>query len=109
MQNEIWCTIGFIGAPSWFITLSPADNRHPLCLYFADDQIKFCPDLRTLQECYQLISKNPVAAAQFLHFMITCFIKHILGVGTDHCRLYGNTSAYYGTVEQQGRLTLHLQ
>jgi len=45
MRNEIWSTIAFIGAPSWFITLSPADNRHPLCLYFADDQIKFCPDL----------------------------------------------------------------
>lgn len=30
------------------------------------------------------------------------FIKHVLGVGTDHPGLYGKTSAYYGTVEQQG-------
>ena len=26
----------------------------------------------------------------------------------DHTGLYGKTSGYYGTVEQQGRLTLHL-
>ena len=32
----------------------------------------------------------------------------MLGVGTDHQGLYGETSGYYGTVEQQGRLTLHL-
>jgi hypothetical protein len=34
--------------------------------------------------------------------------KHVLGVDTDHPGIYGDTSAYYGTVEQQGHLTLHL-
>ncbi|KAH7903741.1 hypothetical protein BJ138DRAFT_1138679 [Hygrophoropsis aurantiaca] len=45
--------------------------------------------------------------------MIQLFIKHILGVkitsGSAYtCGIYGKTDAYYGTVEQQGRLTLHL-
>ena len=40
--------------------------------------------------------------------MVEQFIKHVLGVGSDHSGLYGETSAYYGTVEQQGRLTLHI-
>ncbi|KAJ7111113.1 hypothetical protein C8R44DRAFT_633493, partial [Mycena epipterygia] len=40
--------------------------------------------------------------------MSQSFIKHVLGVGTDHPGLYGETDAYYGTVEQQGRLTLHM-
>jgi hypothetical protein len=40
--------------------------------------------------------------------MVENFIKHVLGVGTDHPGIYGDTSAYYGTVEQQGRLTLHI-
>jgi hypothetical protein len=31
-----------------------------------------------------------------------------LGVGADRPGLYGETDAYYGTVEQQGRLTLHM-
>lgn len=29
-------------------------------------------------------------------------------MGSDHKGLYGDASGYYGTVEQQGRLTLHL-
>ncbi|KAJ7077029.1 hypothetical protein C8R44DRAFT_655281, partial [Mycena epipterygia] len=40
--------------------------------------------------------------------MSQSFIKNVLGVGTDHPGLYGETDAYYGTVEQQGRLTLHM-
>ena len=40
--------------------------------------------------------------------MMVIFIKHVLGVGMGHPRLLGNTSAYYGMVEQQGHLTLHL-
>ena len=36
------------------------------------------------------------------------FIKHVLGIGENHPGFFGNTGAYYGTVEQQGRLTLHL-
>jgi hypothetical protein len=32
----------------------------------------------------------------------------VLGVGADHRGAYGDTEAYYGTVEQQGRLALHL-
>src|SRR6202521_6228752 len=40
--------------------------------------------------------------------MIQAFIKHVLGVDADHTGLYGDTSLYYGTVEKQGRLTLHL-
>jgi len=40
--------------------------------------------------------------------MVQMVIKHVLGVGTEHSGLYGDTSAYYGTVEQQGRLTLHM-
>jgi len=40
--------------------------------------------------------------------MVRSFIKNVLGVDHDHPGLYGKTSGYYGTVEQQGRLTLHL-
>ena len=39
--------------------------------------------------------------------MVENFIQHVLGVGERHPGIYGETSAYYGTVEQQGRLTLH--
>ena len=108
MRNEIWSMISQLGAPSWFITLSPADNRHPVCLYYADKDIKFKPDLRSANERNILVAQNPVAAARFFDLMIRMFIKHVLGIGTEHSGLYGNTAGYYGTVEQQGQLTLHL-
>jgi len=65
MRNEIWSLISFLGAPSWFITLSPADNRHPICLYLADTGEKFSPALRSSAERNRLIASNPVAAACF--------------------------------------------
>ena len=47
MCNEIWSMITYSGAPVWYITLSPADNKHPICLYFADNKEKF--DIKLLQ------------------------------------------------------------
>ena len=45
--------------------------------------------------------------------MVQMFIEHVLGVGsteftTDSSGVYGKMAGYYGTVEQQGHLTLHL-
>jgi hypothetical protein len=108
MRNEIWSLIIDQGTPSWYITLSPADVKHPLALYFADTGEEFRPEIQSYDKRIRLIANNPVASARFFHFMVQLFIKHVLGVGTEHPGIYGNTSAYYGTVEQQGRLTLHL-
>lgn len=115
MRNQIWSLTAYAGAPSWYITLSPADNKHPMCLYFADDDTKFTPAIRTEDDRLRLISENPVAGARFFHFMISSFIEHVLCVKETRLKplrrghgLFGTTSAYYGTVEQQGRLTLHL-
>ena len=108
MRNEIWSLISYIGAATWFLTFAPADVKHPFCLYLADTKTVFKPEIRTSDERYALIAQNPVAGARFFHYMVQMFIKHVLGVNEDHPGLYGNTSAYYGTVEQQGRLTLHL-
>ena len=108
MRNEIWSMISQLGAPLWFITLLPADSRHPICLYYTDENIEFKPELRSANERNLLVAQNPVAAAHFFDFMVRMFIKHVLGIGVDHSGLYGNAASYYGIVEQQGRLTLHL-
>jgi hypothetical protein len=63
MRNEIWSLISYLGAPSWFITLSTADNKHPMCLHFADTNEKFKPGIRLPDEAYRLVANNPVAAA----------------------------------------------
>jgi len=108
MRNEIWSLISFAGAPSWFITFAPADNKHPICLYYADTKVEFNPQLRDENERFRLIAQNPVAGARFFYYICEMFINHVLGVGEKHSGIYGNTNAYYGTVEQQGCLTLHM-
>ncbi|KAF9459555.1 hypothetical protein BDZ94DRAFT_1381145 [Collybia nuda] len=40
--------------------------------------------------------------------MVEMFVKHVLSIGGNHPGLYRNIAGYYGTVEQQGRLSLHL-
>ena len=92
--------ISQLGAPSWFITLSPADSRHPICLYYADKNIEFKQKLRTFNEQNLLIAQNPVAAGRFFDMMVRTFVRHVLGIGGNHLGLYGNTAGYYGTVEQ---------
>jgi Helitron helicase-like domain at N-terminus len=57
--------------------------------------------LPSKDERFHLIAANPVAGACFFDFMVRMFIKHVLGVREEHDGLYGNTSGYYGTVEQQ--------
>ncbi|KAL4263449.1 ATP-dependent DNA helicase [Pleurotus pulmonarius] len=108
MRNEIWSLMSFMGAPSWFITFSPADVMSPLCIYFAQTDQEYSPTLLSREIRERAIALNPVAAARFFHFVCQTFISCVLGVGLDRPGLYGETSAYYGVVEQQGRLTLHL-
>ncbi|KAJ7033855.1 hypothetical protein C8F04DRAFT_901399, partial [Mycena alexandri] len=100
MRNEIWALTSFMGAPTWFITLSPADIAHPLCLYYAGSDMKFSPDVLSHDARYLRISSNPVAAARFFDYIVKAFIKHVLGVDSGHPGIYGETGAYYGTVEQ---------
>ncbi|KAJ7109037.1 hypothetical protein C8R43DRAFT_904914, partial [Mycena crocata] len=40
--------------------------------------------------------------------MVQAFITDVLGWESEERGLFGHTNAYYATVEQQGRLTLHL-
>ena len=88
MQNEIWSLISYFGAPSWFLTLSPADNKHPICLYLADKSVEFNPEVRLPDEAYRLIANNPCAAAKFFHLMCQSFIRNVLGVEKKHPGLF---------------------
>ncbi|KZP15808.1 hypothetical protein FIBSPDRAFT_705699, partial [Athelia psychrophila] len=100
MRNEIWAMIEYQGAPSWFITFSPADIKHPICLYYASEQLEFKPTFETADAAKRMVAANLVAGARFFHFMVQCFIETVLGVAIDDPGLFGESAAYYGTVEQ---------
>ncbi|PBK59126.1 hypothetical protein ARMSODRAFT_991200 [Armillaria solidipes] len=108
MRHELNALMASEGAPSWYITFAPSDQTHPICLYWADSKETFSPDLRSKDSRIDLIANNLVAGARFFNFMVDLFIKHVLGVGTDHPGAFRKTSSYYGTVEQQGRNPLQI-
>jgi Helitron helicase-like domain at N-terminus len=72
MCNEIWSLIAWLRAPLWYITLSPADNRHPICLYFADNKEEFHLFPLSEDARYCLTAENPVASAHFLILWSRC-------------------------------------
>ena len=109
MRSEIWSLTNHLGSPSWYITLSPADIQHPICIYFADTKETFAPEMPGYDVRIRLVCQNPVAGARFFHFIVQAFLEDVLRVNKENQPgFYGPTSGYYGTVEQQGRLALHL-
>lgn len=77
-------------------------------IYWADQDVHFSPLPK--QECDRIvaITSNPMAAARFFKFMVDLFIEHVLHASSDRPGAYRHATSYYGTVEQQGWLTLHL-
>jgi hypothetical protein len=65
-HNELWSLIAFKNALQWFMTLSPADNKHPLYLYLALHDIEFCPEIKDYAERQHLVTHNPVTCTRFL-------------------------------------------
>lgn len=109
-RKEVWALTHYLNAPQWFITLLPADSKHPLCIHWAGSNETFSPELKNAKERLQLVTRNPVACAQFFDHVVRLFLKHICGWSDDGPvrGVFGRPLAYYGTVEQQGRMTLHL-
>ena len=54
-----------------------------------------------------MVVKNPVACMMFFHTMISSFISVILRYGRHEWGLFGHCNSYFGTVEAQGKGTLH--
>src|SRR6266511_1771492 len=100
-------TIAFLAFPP-FQSIFPT-LRVSQCIYFADTKEEFYPMLPSYDERTRLVCENPIAGARFFDFMVTTFLTDVLGIQSDNREgFYGPTSGYYGTIEQQGRLMLHL-
>ena len=95
------------GLPSIFLTLNPADIHSPVALYFAGvkldlDNIQTEQLLDTYKRA-EIIASHPVATAKFFHVLITSILDNMIIGG-----VLGPIKAYFGTVESQGRVSLHL-
>lgn len=90
--------------------LNPADLHSPIFCHFAGRKVDLdsCyPDLPSDFERQLLLSKNPAAAAQFFHAIMRAFIDVVLDMNNPLGGLFGKVSGLYGTVEAQGRGSLH--
>jgi hypothetical protein len=118
IRSKIWSLIAQIGPPSLWITLNPSDTGDPIAqaLTGADiDLDKFIdslgPNATTRSNS---IATDPYAAAKYFHFIIDTVLELLFGIKPcerGHIRrrpgIFGNMEAYIGTVEAQGRGTLH--
>lgn len=111
-RNEIRSLINRHGTPALFVTLNPADVHHPLVRVLAGHDpatlsLLANGDSMSPYDRALLVAKHPAAAAVFFDAMISGFFRSVVrpdnGPG-----LFGTCSAYYGTVEAQGKGTLHL-
>ena len=116
MRNEIRALIATLGAPSFFITINPADVYNPVLKLLAGDEIDIDNLLPEHVPNYHqqsiLIARDPVLAARFFDIYMKAFFSAVLRVDHTHGNditpsILGVTKGYYGIVEAQGRGSLH--
>jgi len=107
LRTRIHALIFNQGLPSIFLTLNPADIHSPVALYFAGVQLNLDKiqndQLMDTYKRAEIIASHPVATAKFFHLLITNILNTMIGGG-----ILGPIKAYFGTVESQGRGSLHL-
>ena len=107
LRTQIHALIFNQGLPSIFMTINPADIHSRIALYFAGvdlDLDKILPStIPSTYERAQIIAAHPVATARFFNVLISSILKCMVEGG-----VLGPIKAYFGTVENQGRGSLHL-
>jgi hypothetical protein len=109
------------GPPSLWITVNPSDTGDPIAQVLAGEDINLDSFTNTVGPDSTQRSLNmatdPFAAAKFFHFVIGVMLEELLGIKgyskqTHNVRrtdgIFGKVASYIGTVEAQGRGTLHL-
>jgi len=89
MWNELWSMLAYLGAPTWYITLSPTDIKHPIAIYLAQYDKIIHSQLNLDDSHTKLLADNPVASARFFHIMIKSFIKNVIGDNKENVGLFG--------------------
>ena len=118
LRSQIWSTSTILGPPSLWITINPSDLHDPIAQIFAGEEIDMDKFMATLGPDKARRAKNvaddPYAAAKFFHFMIATILETLFQIKVTSAQVksgmgvFGRVAAYFGTVESQGRGTLHL-
>jgi hypothetical protein len=108
LRNQIHGLIFNQGLPSIFLTINPADINSRVALYFAGVDLDLDAIIpNNLPSTYQraeIIASHPAATAKFFHRLVTTVLETMISGE----KVLGPVKAYFGTVENQGRGSLHL-
>ena len=108
------------GPPSLWITINPSDTGDPIAQVFAGEKIDMDDFVQSSgpnsEERSKTIASDPYAAAKFFHFVIAALLEELFGIKAYGQNspvkrtegIFGKVASYIGTVEAQGRGTLHL-
>lgn len=120
MRSQIWSTNLIKNLPSIWMTINPADTHDPIAQVLTGADINLDDFVSTMAADANgravNIARDPYAAAEFFQVIIHAIIEELMGITVHkkHSRIqrtdgiFGRVSAYIGTVEAQGRGTLHL-
>ena len=130
MRQQIQALQIWVGLPAVFVTVNPADTRHPFTLRFGSTAAwpTLSPDagddalhaaLSGIQLAH-LVARDPIGVARAFHQHIRSFLEDIVGVAsvsdalppdgiaaTSFDGVLGAVAAVYGVVEPQMRGSLH--
>jgi Helitron helicase-like domain at N-terminus len=108
------------GPPSLWITINPSDVGDPIAQIYVGEQIdldNFDKTMGPNSSAHNLnMAGDPYAAAKFFHYVIATLLEELFGIKAhnkqSHMKhtsgVFGKVASYIGTVEAQGRGTLHL-
>jgi hypothetical protein len=119
LRGKIWGTNLIHNPPNLWVTINPTDLQDPIAQVLAGAEIdldNFCktsgPDSA---DRAANISSDPYASAKFFHFVIQTIITIFFGISKRRNGkidrkegIFGFVKSYLGTVEAQGRGSLHL-
>ncbi|VDC05031.1 unnamed protein product [Peniophora sp. CBMAI 1063] len=106
MRSKLRALLKSFGCPTLFVTLNPTDvlslQLHILCGGNADDFSQMNDYERTKQ-----VVEHPAETAIWFDRIMKLFINIVLRHNSEGPGLFGTSEAYFGTVEAQGRGSLH--
>ncbi|KAG8700967.1 hypothetical protein FRC09_005642 [Ceratobasidium sp. 395] len=118
LRSQIYSAAIYFNQPTVWLTINPDDLHDPIAQIFACEEIDMDNFINTAGpdrvRRSQNIARDPYAAAKFFHFTITLVIEKLFGITSSRTHIHsrngvlGRVKAYFGTVECQGRGTLHL-
>ncbi|KAG1873908.1 hypothetical protein F4604DRAFT_1925483 [Suillus subluteus] len=119
----IWGMTVLRNPPSLWVTINPTDTHDPIVQVFAGEEIDLDRFDHTAgpdsAQRAKIVVDDPYTAAKFFHFVVRAIFEELMGITIRKCAVRGGQivrregifdtmEGYIGTVEAQGRGTLHL-